>query len=65
MTNKDITPVFPFDNARGCAPGMTLRQHYAGLAMQGILASGFNGPMDHLVHWAVKNADALIDEEAK
>ena len=58
--------------------GITLRQHYAGLAMQGRLASGSapsNASLDAYNHWlkyeaikAVNSADALLaalTEEAK
>jgi len=60
------------------AKGLTLRQHYAGLAMQGRLASGSapsNASLDAYNHWlkyeaikAVNSADALLaalTEEAK
>lgn len=54
-------------------PKDTLRAHFAGLAMQGLLASdtdenswlnGNNGP-EILAGWAVKVADALIERLSK
>lgn len=46
--------------------GMTLRQHYAGLAMQGLLACpGIDGPYDEIAAHAVNAADSLIAELAK
>ena len=41
------------------AEGMTLREHYAGLAMQGMVANHKN---DYEPRWAVAFADALIAE---
>lgn len=51
--------------------GMTLRQYYAGLAMQGIIASCPSGmdatkiPFEDWAKSAVKQADALIKELEK
>ena len=48
-------------------PGMTLRQWYAGMAMQGILASGTCledfGYEDFAIE-AFKHADAMLSQEA-
>ncbi len=48
--------------------GLTIREHFAAMAMQGILASGANEPHANYV-WcanrAVVMADALIAELAK
>ncbi len=41
--------------------GMTLREYYAGLAMQGILASGDDN-FQLIVEASVKYADALLKE---
>lgn len=48
-------------------PGMTLRQHLAGLAMQGITAHPEfgSGTFTGIAETAVKQADALIAELAK
>lgn len=51
-------------------PGMTIRQHYAGLAMQGIIAGGYGDTTPHcsmeapgeVAHFAVMYADALLAE---
>lgn len=47
---------------------MSLREHYAGLAMQGILANcaaDQTRPSSEIVSEAVKYADMLIDELSK
>ena len=50
-------------------PGITLRQHFAGLAMQGFLANFAHGHealnVDGLAVVAVRQADALLAELAK
>lgn len=47
--------------------GLTIREHFAGLAMQGLLAHSLAGerPDAELANWAVKAADALLAELAK
>lgn len=43
--------------------GMTLREHYAGLAMQGILSNtNHQWPLEDVVKYSVEYADALIDQ---
>jgi hypothetical protein len=73
MNNSD-RPAFPVSGSYGDeAPsvivpieyGITIREYYAGLAMQGMLSAmdGFDatpGFMEHLAVSAVKQADALI-----
>lgn len=48
-------------------PGLTIREHYAGLAMQGLLASpeGEGLDADGIAKYAVRRADALIAELAR
>lgn len=46
-------------------PGITLRQHYAGLAMQGAMADGEVIDFDAFSNYCVKAADALLAELAK
>ena len=45
---------------------LTIRQHYAGLAMQGFCAAGYgdfnNNHVEHIAKLSVKQADALIAE---
>ncbi len=41
--------------------GRTLREHFAGLCMQGLLAAGFRNTATDLATKAVQCADALID----
>lgn len=40
--------------------GLTIRQHFAAMAMQGCLASGFETTMEQHAKSAVEAADALI-----
>ena len=40
MSEDTSGPAFPYEPSRSNFPGMTLRQWYAGLAMQGLVASG-------------------------
>lgn len=62
MTTRADAQAFP-DNDGIC--GLTKREYFAALAMQGILARGpFQGqdPADEFVaKWSVDSADALID----
>jgi len=73
---KDGGPAFP--RPRGCAKdetdtmlyndahkGMTLRQWYAGMALQGLLASGLHnnmGGIGHVRTLANEYADAMLKE---
>jgi hypothetical protein len=62
---------FPADSKTMTDGGMTLREYYAGLAMQGLLANA-NGAMtegssrtfspDGISDLAIKNADALLEK---
>jgi len=47
-------------------PGMTLRQWYAGMAMQGILSSDIPNEIREaqVVGWAWSMADAMLAQEA-
>lgn len=42
--------------------GLTKREYFAGLAMQGLLSDNewSNDPVDRVAGWAVKHADALL-----
>ena len=42
--------------------GMSLRDHFAGLAMQGMLANGFDGTDEKLAGFAYQTADAMLAE---
>lgn len=48
------------DNTLQYVPGLTKREYFAGLAMQGFIASGKAD--GDFAEWSVKNADALIAE---
>lgn len=71
--NLANSPAFPIQNAQypdayGGHPGMTLRQHYAGLAMQGIMAAEGEDTVYSLEMVAVRSvalADALLEELEK
>jgi len=55
------------DIIQGELIGLTKREHFAGLAMQGILASDIKKEMSlkNIYEWSVKNADALLKELEK
>jgi hypothetical protein len=40
--------------------GLTIRQHYAGLAMAALITAEVNMDCKTVGEWAVKHADALI-----
>ena len=64
-------PAFPtvvYDaGIRDSYGGLTIREHFAGLAMQGLLAdpSSSSATAWDLAHVAIEHADALIAELAK
>ena len=45
--------------------GLTIREYYAAMAMQGLLVGKYYGPAIDLVAKAVQHADALIAELEK
>ncbi len=63
LADQPAFPV-PFTDDHDHIPGMTLRQHYVGLAMQGICADkgGEHIDVTNIAHWSVVIADALIAE---
>ena len=78
MSKDTSGSVFPCTEANGLnngVPGMTLRQYYAGLAMQGMLCNGFIpnivGPdgstlqSDNYAECAFRMADAMLAEGSK
>jgi hypothetical protein len=68
MENKD-TPAYPNTRKKvenGCLItandlGLTKREYFAGLAMQGLLASG-DVASYNITQWAVEYADTLLEE---
>lgn len=70
-TIKDGGPAFPAipgDKAEGpCCywGGMSLRDWFAGMALQGILASGDKSKREVLAGWSYQLADAMLVELAK
>jgi hypothetical protein len=63
---EDTTPIDStwMSKTGGYARDMTLRDHYAGLAMQGIvLATGFT--IEQRAGWAYRQADAMLKEREK
>ena len=71
MTAKQLgeTPIYPTRDSVGCPAtnGMTLRQLYVGMAMQGMLADAqnFDQSADTVAKWSVECADALLEALAK
>jgi hypothetical protein len=60
-------PAFPAQFFDERATGMTLRDHFAGLAMQGLLSGGPNalvGSNKKLVPFAYEIADAMLKERS-
>lgn len=56
-------PAFPFEAPKKIYGGLTIREHFAGLALQGILANPERvGSFSEAAEAAVLFADALIDE---
>lgn len=45
--------------------GLTKRELFAAMAMQGMLTADYSSPVDELAHQAVVFADALLKELAK
>ena len=71
--NRGSEPAMPIVASTGdprdgvyCANGLSIREHFAGLAMQGMLADpSRDQPTDQIAGLATKFADALIAELAK
>lgn len=62
-TNKHASafPNFQTDETFGDEPGLTKREWFAGMALQGILASSYGGyDLVKIVEFSVQNADALL-----
>lgn len=58
MTNPNES-AYPIEPGQQCCTGLTKREHFAALAMQGLLA---RGPCYEGLHTdALYNADALIE----
>lgn len=66
--NNSETPAVPVmdESDHGQHYGLTKREHFAGLAMQGLLAKDGNNyePRDY-AKFAIKCADALLEEITK
>ena len=63
MNIEDGGPAFPIVASELeyiCAYGMTLRDHFAGLAMQGLLAKGPCSVMKNIAADAYNMADAML-----
>lgn len=60
-------PAFPRDHRYDGHNGITLRQYYAGIAMQGVLASDVEQKLgsELVAKWAVSAAEHLIAELEK
>lgn len=53
-------PTFPVTKDAAMFSGLTKREYFAGMALQGILARGAPMPSDEVVEWAYLCADAMI-----
>ena len=63
MTNSQ-DPAYPLPSDSD-TPGLTIREYFAGLALQGIMSQPENGAQhipQLVAEWAVSCADALISE---
>lgn len=70
MKNGDepISPLTPdLDSSKHECIGLTKREYFAGLAIQGFIAAGGNGmpPAENLAAYATRAADALLAELEK
>jgi len=65
MSNSDA-PAYP-DNWDAKLPGLTKREYFAAMAMQGFIASDVDGAMSHdnCATISVMQADALLKELEK
>ena len=67
--NDNSQPAFPYTNCEdhglNGSPGMTLRQWYAGMAMQGLLAlpNGSGDALNNLVKAAFTIADTMLAQD--
>lgn len=62
-----MVPLFEGGFTEVARPGLTIRQYFAGLAMQGMLSDGsyVDTPSTEIARGAVQMADALIAELEK
>ena len=67
MKTEPNDPIYPISQRTliGCA-GLTKREHFAGLAMQGYISADYTAnsgmPFESMALWSVQMADALIAE---
>ena len=66
MKNADMPAMPVFSDAHGYisgdAKGLTKREYFAGLAMQGLLSGGISGSYEIISARSVGIADALLSE---
>ena len=58
---KDIPTAFPWTHDDLTCTGMTLRDYFAAKAIQGLLASEVNAPLDVFAKQAYKVADKMME----
>ena len=65
--DEHVFPEFTNGTTRGANEGfgLTKRELFAAMAMQGLLAKGGGGDPEAFAMWAVRDADALLAELAK
>jgi len=66
MSNSEM-PAMPTEEGDSFSSGLTKREHFAGLAMQGLLAlsNGQDETYEELAVMSVANAEALLEELEK
>lgn len=64
--NEPINGIIHDGWTRNDSPGLTIRQHFAAMAMQGFCAAGYGDfnshHVEHIARLSVQQADALINE---
>ena len=63
-SNKPINPILDMNQNLSNLIGLTKREYFAGLAMQGLLANDSHAYLknDDVAEWAVKIADELLKQ---
>ena len=66
MTGAELGRQQVYPAMLGCAPGLTLRQHYVGLALQGWAANPGSADVlaEEIACWSDQCADAALDRLA-
>ena len=66
LGNEPFSPIWCDDGKWEPALGITIREYFVGLAMQGLLSNPMdNDNCDDIANYAVRCADALLEELSK